>query len=165
MRRCSSDVRTYGCQSIGRLAWGLCDLCLQVVQPPSLDISRIPEEHFRFMEESLDYVRDRDARFPCTRTMTRTFRSRNSRLRRCGWMSLRETIPDHTGQAKPSSSVRHRRGRGPGPGTHQVYRRHCYGGGWLTAASAIDSSEVWQANKDVELHVDIKREDQAPPPP
>jgi serine/threonine protein phosphatase 1 len=116
-----------------------------------LDISGIPEEHFRFMEESFDYVEtathvflhaNYDPNLPFSEQPFATMR----------WKSLRETIPGphRSGKTVIVGHTAQEGGEVLDLGHIKCIDTYCYGGGWLTALD-VDSSEVWQANKDGEL--------------
>jgi serine/threonine protein phosphatase 1 len=116
-----------------------------------LDFSRIPEEHIRFMEESLDYVE----------TATHVFLHANydpvlpipdQPFAAMRWNSLRETVPGphRSGKTVIVGHSAQEGGEVLDLGHIKCIDTDCYGGGWLTALD-VDSSEVWQANQDGEL--------------
>jgi serine/threonine protein phosphatase 1 len=116
-----------------------------------LDFSRIPEQHIRFMDESLDYVE----------TATHIFLHANydpdlpipeQPLATTRWNSLRETIPGphRSGKTVIVGHTAQEGGEILDLGHIKCIDTFCYGGGWLTALD-VHTSEVWQANRDGEL--------------
>jgi serine/threonine protein phosphatase 1 len=119
-----------------------------------LDISRIPMEHVRFMEGSLDYVEtathiflhaNYDPDLPIPEQPFATMR----------WKSLREAIPGphRSGKTVIVGHTAQEGGEILDLGHVKCIDTYCYGGGWLTALD-VDTSEVWQANRDGELRRD-----------
>jgi serine/threonine protein phosphatase 1 len=119
-----------------------------------LDLGRIPPEHARFIEGSLDYVE----------TATHIFLHANydpdlpipeqpfSAMR---WKSLRDTIPGphRSGKTVVVGHTAQRDGEILDLGHIKCIDTCCYGGGWLTALD-VDNSEAWQASRDGELRRD-----------
>jgi serine/threonine protein phosphatase 1 len=119
-----------------------------------LDFGRIPGEHIRFMEESLDYVEtpthiflhaNYDPELPIPAQPFPTTR----------WNSLRGTIPGphRSGKTVIVGHTAQEGGEILDLGHIKCIDTCCYGGGWLTALD-VDTSEVWQANRDGELRRD-----------
>jgi serine/threonine protein phosphatase 1 len=116
-----------------------------------LDFRRIPQEHIRFMEESLDYLETAthvflhasyDPELPIPDQPLATLR----------WGSLRDAIPGphRSGKTVIVGHTAQEGGEILDLGHIKCIDTHCYGGGWLTALD-VESSEVWQANQDGEV--------------
>jgi serine/threonine protein phosphatase 1 len=119
-----------------------------------LDFGRIPEAHIRFMERSLDYVEtathiflhaNYDPELPIAEQPFATTR----------WNPLRETIPGphRSGKTVIVGHTAQEGGEVLDLGHIKCIDTDCHGGGWLTALD-VDTSEVWQANRDGELRRD-----------
>ncbi len=115
------------------------------------DFGRIPPEHVRFMEASLDYVEtathiflhaNYDPDLPIQEQPFSTMR----------WQSLRETIPGphRSGKTVIVGHTAQKDGEILDLGHLKCIDTYCYGGGWLTALDVV-TSEVWQASRDGEL--------------
>jgi serine/threonine protein phosphatase 1 len=112
------------------------------------DFGRIPTEHVRFIEGSVDYLdtathiflhANYEPDLPLPEQTSSTMR----------WRSLNETIPGPHGSGKTVVV-----GHTPQKEGEILDLKHikcidtcCYGGGWLTALD-VDTSEVWQASRD-----------------
>jgi serine/threonine protein phosphatase 1 len=116
-----------------------------------LDSGRIPPEHVRFMEGSLDSVEtamhiflhaNYDPDLPIPEQPFATMR----------WKSLRETIPGphQSGKTVIVGHTAQEAGEILDLGHIKCIDTYCYGGGWLTALD-VDTLEVWQASLDGEL--------------
>jgi serine/threonine protein phosphatase 1 len=112
------------------------------------DLGRIPPEHVRFIEGSVDYFE----------TATHIFLHANydpdlalpeQAATTMRWRSLNETIPapHRSGKTVVVGHTPQKKGEMLDLGHIKCIDTCCYGGGWLTALD-VDTSEVWQASRD-----------------
>jgi serine/threonine protein phosphatase 1 len=115
------------------------------------DLGRIPPEHVRFMEGSLDYFEtaahiflhaNYDPDLPIREQPFSTMR----------WQSLRDGIPGphRSGKTVIVGHTVQKDGEILDLGHIKCIDTYCYGGGWLTALDVV-TSEVWQASRSGEL--------------
>jgi serine/threonine protein phosphatase 1 len=119
-----------------------------------LDFGRIPKEHVRFMEESLDYA-ESDTHIFLHANYDPDVPIREQPFATMRWKSLRETIPGphRSGKTVIVGHTAQKGGEILDLGHVKCIDTYCYGGGWLTALD-VDTAEVWQANRDGELRRD-----------
>ena len=117
--------------------------------PP--DLSKVPEEHFAFLERCVDYFETETHIFLHAAYLPHLPMSEQPGLA-LRWESLRDGIPDphYSGKIAIVGHTSQRSGEILDLGHVKCIDTRCYGGGWLTALD-VHSGQVWQANKEGRL--------------
>lgn len=113
---------------------------------PGRDLSLIPDEHFAFLENCLDYYETDNHIFVHANYFPDIPMSEQpiSMLR---WESLRDTNPGphDTGKTVIVGHTSQKNGEILDLGHIKCIDTYCYGGGWLTGFD-VSTEEIWQAN-------------------
>ncbi len=117
--------------------------------PP--DMSLIPDEHFAFLENCVDYHETETHIFLHATYLPHLPMSQQPGLA-LRWESLRDCIPGshHSGKTAIVGHTSQKSGEILDLGHLKCIDTRCYGGGWLTALD-VHTGRVWQADLDGRL--------------
>ncbi len=118
----------------------------KAASPP--DFSRVPGEHFSFLESCLDYFETETHIFLHASYVSHLPMTDQPYLA-LRWESLRDGVPEphQSGKIVIVGHTSQKSGDVLDLGYIKCIDTYCYGGGWLTALD-VDSGRVWQANRD-----------------
>lgn len=116
-----------------------------------LDLSTIPDEHFKFLETCVDYFETETHIFLHATYLPHLSMSQQPGLA-LRWESLRDCIPGphHSGKTVIVGHTSQKSGEILDLGHIKCIDTRCYGGGWLTALD-VHAGRVWQADRDGRL--------------
>jgi serine/threonine protein phosphatase 1 len=118
---------------------------------PGRDLSLIPDEHFEFLDGCLDY-NETDTHIFVHANYYPDIPMSEQHVGMLRWESLRDMTPGphDSGKVVIVGHTSQKGGEILDLGHLICIDTYCCGGGWLTALD-VDTSQVWQANRDGEL--------------
>jgi serine/threonine protein phosphatase 1 len=115
---------------------------------PGRDLSLIPNEHFEFLADSLDYYETDSHIFVHANYYDYLLMDEQPPLM-LRWESLRDTTPGPhvSGKTLIVGHTSQKDGEVLDLGYLKCIDTYCHGGGWLTALD-VDTGRIWQASRD-----------------
>jgi len=110
-------------------------------------LSSIPESHFEFLENCVDY-HETDRHIFVHANYDPALPMNEQSVLMLRWESLSETLPDRheSGKTVIAGHTPQKSGKILDLGYLKVIDTNCWAGGWLTALD-VNSGEIWQANR------------------